>query len=1560
MPDIQVHITAENEGFVEKLQQVVNAIKGTKESSEKSSQAVSGFSSKLANLGMIVTGAYAGLNMLKAAIDGTVGSILKYNAGLENNEAAFEVFLGSTQLAQQYLGDLKKIAADTPFDLPGVTDAGKKLLAFGFDAETSLKMLRSIGDASAGLGLGTEGIQRITLALGQIKAKGRVMGDELLQLTEAGIPAQKILADKLHLTADQMKNIGDASIDADTAISALMEGMDEKFGGMSQKMADRMLGLLSTIKDNFMSMGGFILDPLFQSLETGLTKVRNWSNQFADAINGQGDAPEDTGVLLTIVKIQTGIEKAKDLFVEFTELFGAYDDDGKFYFSEEALASFDKASQLLSEIINLLGDIGSLILALGPTAGEITSRIGEWLDGIIAVADAVVNLLKGGVDKANGSFAATKVIIDVIVDTLMSFFIIEKIITLVQGMMMAFVTVKNVILAVKEALKEASVAQAVLNVLTGAMKGPAGLLLAAGATAAAVGAGYALDKSGVFDLGSIKSTHDSTKEDSELQKLLDKLKNNNNRVPYAGPKPNPMSGQMSAKDSQEAFKFLQAQLKENLDQQLQAYKDSLEKIEIQYKQNDVSWQQASQAESQYKVNVEQTTIDNINQQIENANNVVYKTQNEKDIALQKLNTELNKHTGALQKAVEAQQDVANVIAAYSQHVQGVSDQMHADANGMVPTGREIPQGSTPEEAALYNAYQSLKDQDKTGQLTYDLVLGMAEQESSRRHWSDDGSVKTSFDGGIGLMQLTSDHARSLADNGNPWDLQSNANGGVRYIIELLNQYGNQHTALSRYNGSGPAAEAYAGSVEGHASDLLARATELLNAPKIQETRPAATAMPEGSTWHREVDGVNIEGLSDVAKQAISAVSQKYQELTGNQMVVSSGYRDWGGHVSGNKFDVVDDADSTLLEKNQNEIRDQIIQYAENIGLHVLDEYKNPSEKATAGHLDFDATNFKKESLMTFQAPNVNSELGLKASEKAKENEKRTDETTKSFLELIDDISTIPKKQAIQASQEKIKKYKAEGNTDAVGKEQIVLNAKELDLESTQAQRYLTRGMQTVKDNADDMYYKIAAGFYTAGDAAKRYIAYIDQKNYGPQINEQIQKLKNIADEATNMGDLGLAESIKKVIDNVKKDLNAMLDKFQQSVKEYATWQNNMIDSDFWRTTGQKSRSKQQVNSWEYQQDQDIAQARLDAGRLNYEKAQKKLEEKLKTAKMPEDREEILKSGESEKQTIFSEEIDKNQRLIAYNEQLKKIPPLLDKIRMAAKQSLEDGLVTFLTDGITQAASLGEAFRNLASTILKSMQKVFAEDIVGNLMDKWYPQKKISKDKKTTADADQTVSYLNGLSTQFGSITNNTSEFLSTFTGQAQNFATRTQSFFSNISQIMQSAVTSIPTGSGLGLSTTSSGSTAKSDPYDFSWNGFNLDKHADGGLITGAGTGTSDSILSRLSHGEFVVKAAAVKRYGLNVLDRINNGTFSNMRVRLPAFANGGFVGRTGSQTAGKGLTAFTADLGTQVSSPVRIENYVDGQRVFDTYGRSLIRSEVRKENIENAKLYSQINKRMK
>ena len=66
---------------------------------------------------------------------------------------------------------------------------------------------------------------------------------------------------------------------------------------------------------------------------------------------------------------------------------------------------------------------------------------------------------------------------------------------------------------------------------------------------------------------------------------------------------------------------------------------------------------------------------------------------------------------------------------------------------------------------------------------------------------------------------------------------------------------------------------------------------------------------------------------------------------------------------------------------------------------------------------------------------------------------------------------------------------------------------------------------------------------------------------------------------------------------------------------------------------------------------------------------------------------------------------------------------------------------------------------------------------------------------------------------------------------------------------------------------------------------------ASGGLLRGPGTGTSDSILARVSAGEDVVRAAAVAKYGSNFLHRLNAGAIPREVTDLRRFATGGFVG---------------------------------------------------------------------
>lgn len=93
--------------------------------------------------------------------------------------------------------------------------------------------------------------------------------------------------------------------------------------------------------------------------------------------------------------------------------------------------------------------------------------------------------------------------------------------------------------------------------------------------------------------------------------------------------------------------------------------------------------------------------------------------------------------------------------------------------------------------------------------------------------------------------------------------------------------------------------------------------------------------------------------------------------------------------------------------------------------------------------------------------------------------------------------------------------------------------------------------------------------------------------------------------------------------------------------------------------------------------------------------------------------------------------------------------------------------------------------------------------------------------------------------------------------------------------------------------------------------GLGVQAHASGGLITGPGSGTSDSILSRLSNGEYVMKAAAVNAFGADTFDQMNS-------LQIPAFAVGGPVLDIASPSqvfASKGAAPAQSAGGSNTSS---------------------------------------------
>lgn len=250
----------------------------------------SAFGSDFLNISNKAAVAIAGIG---AAIAAAGVKAVEAAGKLQNVQTAFTNMLGSAQKAAAFTKELQGFAAATPFEFNQVTSAAQKFLAFGFTAEQVIPTLTAVGDAAAGVGLGADGIDRVTLALGQMAAKSRIQSDEMLQLTEAGIPAWQMLADKIGKSVPEvMDMVSKGAVDAATGINALVEGMNQKFGGMMEQQSHTIQGTWSTLMDGIDQTAAQVGLRLAENFNvTGIFEsLGNTMNDFAQTVQTSGIA----------------------------------------------------------------------------------------------------------------------------------------------------------------------------------------------------------------------------------------------------------------------------------------------------------------------------------------------------------------------------------------------------------------------------------------------------------------------------------------------------------------------------------------------------------------------------------------------------------------------------------------------------------------------------------------------------------------------------------------------------------------------------------------------------------------------------------------------------------------------------------------------------------------------------------------------------------------------------------------------------------------------------------------------------------------------------------------------------------------------------------------------------------------------------------------------------------------------------------------------------------------------------------------------------------------------
>src|SRR2546423_1458427 len=213
--------------------------------------------SLLSNLGEVLkalpgAGQVAGL-ALKAVepIEKGVKMGLDFNDTLQKALISYTIFIGDSQKAVAHVERLKQLALDSSLQFTDLISASTHMQALGFSAEQAVHMIPILADATAGLGGGAVLMERVVLALGQMHTKGKVAGDDIRQLADAGIPVWKMLADYTGVAEERLMKMSEkGALKADKVIPILLQGIDEKFHGLDREFSHKTLtGAMSNATD---------------------------------------------------------------------------------------------------------------------------------------------------------------------------------------------------------------------------------------------------------------------------------------------------------------------------------------------------------------------------------------------------------------------------------------------------------------------------------------------------------------------------------------------------------------------------------------------------------------------------------------------------------------------------------------------------------------------------------------------------------------------------------------------------------------------------------------------------------------------------------------------------------------------------------------------------------------------------------------------------------------------------------------------------------------------------------------------------------------------------------------------------------------------------------------------------------------------------------------------------------------------------------------------------------------------------------------------------------------
>ena len=214
----------------------------------------------------------------------------------EQAQTAFTTMLGSAEKAQSFIADMKKFAADTPFETTDISKAAQTMLSFGIASEDVMGNIKMLGDVAMG---DAEKFQSLSLTFAQVQSSGKLMGGDLLQMIGQGFNPLQIMAEKTGKSmADLKKEMENGAISADMVKDAFKSATSEGglfYGGM-EAQSKTFAGTMSTLQDamtaQFQVIGEKLLPVAKQFVDVASGFIQNtlpvWIQKTQELVNWFG------------------------------------------------------------------------------------------------------------------------------------------------------------------------------------------------------------------------------------------------------------------------------------------------------------------------------------------------------------------------------------------------------------------------------------------------------------------------------------------------------------------------------------------------------------------------------------------------------------------------------------------------------------------------------------------------------------------------------------------------------------------------------------------------------------------------------------------------------------------------------------------------------------------------------------------------------------------------------------------------------------------------------------------------------------------------------------------------------------------------------------------------------------------------------------------------------------------------------------------------------------------------------------------------------------------------